>query len=248
MSKKLHRSRQENQMSEETLKDDLSNYNPDRYEKPSVTVDIIICSIKDGRLKVLLIKRKHPPFRDHWAIPGGFVEIEKKETLEETAARELKEETNVENIYIEQLKTYGDPFRDPRMRIITVAYYALIPYNGQFKNLQAGDDAKEAEWFPLDEPPKNLSFDHAQILQDCLTRLRGKILYAPLAFELVPKKFTWSELQSVYEIVLGHKLFPSNFRRKIRAMYKTTVLKTKKKEGFGRPRILLTYRGMKKTL
>ena len=229
------------------LKEDLSNYTPDGYKHPSVTVDVIICSIKEGELKVLLIKRKYPPFRDHWAIPGGFVDIEAKETLEESATRELKEETGVENIYIEQLKTYGNPDRDPRMRIITVAYYALIPYNGQFKNIKAGDDAKETGWFPLNNLPKNLGFDHAQILQDTLVRLQGKIQYFPLAFELVPKKFTWAELRTVYEVILGHKLRPSNFIRKIRSQYCINVLKTKKRTR-GRPRELLTYRGTKRAL
>jgi len=224
----------------------LKKYNPNDYKKPSVTCDIIICSIKEGALKVLLIKRKYPPFKNCWAIPGGFVDIDAKESLEATAARELKEETGLENIYIEQLKTYGDPGRDPRMRIITVAYYALVPYNGQFKDMKAGDDAKEAEWFSMYDIP-DTGFDHHIILWDALQRLRGKILYSPIAFELVPKEFTWTELQAVYEMILGHKLTPSNFRRKIRSMYKVTPLK-KTKKGRGRPKALLVYKGVKEAL
>ena len=113
----------------EKLKDDLSNYNPKDYDSPSVTVDIAILSIIENDLKVLLIKRKYPPFRGYRAIPGGFVDIYRNETLKETALRELMEETNLKDIYIEQLKTYGDPNRDPRKRVITVAYFALVPYN-----------------------------------------------------------------------------------------------------------------------
>jgi 8-oxo-dGTP diphosphatase len=227
------------------LKDDLSNYNHNKYQKPSVTVDIIICTIMEGTLKVLLIKRKQPPFKDSWAIPGGFVDIAAKETLEETALRELKEETNLEGIFIEQLKSYGDPDRDPRLRVITVAYYALVPYECQFKSMRAGDDAKEAAWFNLNKPPSEMAFDHAKILQDALVRIQGKVLYSPIAFKLVPKKFTWSVLQTVYEIILGYKV--SNFRRKMRSLYKILPMK-ERVLGRGRPKVLLQYKGLKEQI
>lgn len=229
------------------LKDDVSNYDENKYKKPSVTVDIAICSILDNDLKVLLIKRKYPPFRNHWAIPGGFVDIDQKESLKDTAKRELKEETGLEGIYIEQLKTYGDPDRDPRMRIITVAYFALIPAEKlSDKMIRAADDAKEAEWFSLRNLPENLAFDHKKILQELKNRLIGKISYTPIAFSLVPEKFTWPMLQHVYEIVMGRKLITPNFRRKIKSIYEIKELKTKSKmKSPGRHSTFLKYKKMK---
>lgn len=231
------------------LKDDLSNYDDTKYKKPSVTVDIIICTILNGKLHVLLIKRRDPPFRGRWAIPGGFLQVEANETLETAAARELKEETNLENIFIEQLKTYGDPGRDPRTRVVTVAYYALIPYNMVKDMVRAGDDAAEAKWFqfPLYE---KLAFDHNKILTDALLRIRGKIVYTPIAFNLVPKEFTWAELQATYEAILGTEIPPTNFARwiKSRHIISETGLRQKRKSGTGRPRALLEYRGERSTI
>lgn len=226
------------------LKDDLSNYDDSKYKKPSLTVDVIILTIQSGKLKVLLIKRKHPPFRDHWAIPGGFVEIASEESLEAAANREIKEETNLENLYIEQLKTYGDPKRDPRTRVVTVAYIALMPYHLlESQKLEAGSDAKEAEWFDLADciEDEKLAFDHKQILQDACERVRGKIWYSDLAFNFVPAKFTWAQLQNVYEIILGGKrLTASNFRRKISSLYNVVELKSSCKCQAGRPATHLT--------
>jgi len=229
----------------EHLKEDASNYNKAVYENPAVTVDIAIYCIQGAYLKVLLIQRKHPPFRDCWAIPGGFVNIKENETLEETARRELFEETNLKGVYLEQLKTYGDPSRDPRMRIITVAYFALMPGNFLQNNLiRAKDDATKAEWFSLrDLPP--LAFDHKNILEDLLIRLIGKISYTPIAFSLLPEKFTWNQLREVYEIILGKELVPANFRRKISSMYKLKILRAKKKDGRGRPSTYIRYIGLK---
>ncbi len=139
------------------------------YEKPSVTVDIAVCSIIRGELNVLLIKRKNPPFKGSWALPGGFLDVAAKESLEETAARELQEETSLNGIIMEQLKTYGDPGRDPRTRVITVAYYAMVPYT-KVSLVKAGDDAAEVQWFPLRKLPE-LAFDHRIILSDILIRL-----------------------------------------------------------------------------
>lgn len=228
------------------LNEDASNYDSEAFEKPSVTVDMCICSIIKSDLKVLLIKRKYPPYRGYWAIPGGFVDLPKKETLEKTAARELGEETGLKNIYIEQLKTYGDPDRDPRMRIITVAYFALVPYNSlKNQNIKADDDAEDVGWFSLRKLPKKLAFDHKKILNDLLIRLVGKISYTNIAFSLLPVRFTWSELQKVYEIVLGKSLIAPNFRRKIRSMYNLKKLETKKEKKAGRPPIYLKYISMK---
>lgn len=228
--------------------DDVSNYDANAYERPSVTVDICICTIKDGDLKVLLIKRKHPPFRDFWAIPGGFVDVGKNETLHETAQRELQEETSTKDIYLEQLMTYGDPDRDPRMRIITVSYFALIPETKlQGQNIHAGSDAKETGWFSLRNPEVygQIAFDHKNILSDLLIRLEGKISYTPIAFSLLPKRFTWIQLQEVYEAVLGKKLSRANLRRKVRAMYKIRELRRKRIGRRGRPSVYLRYEGVK---
>lgn len=230
----------------ELLKDDVSNYDKDAYEKPSVTVDVAICTIMDDELKVLLIKRKHPPFRNRWAIPGGFVEIEKKEGLEKTARRELEEETNVKNIYMEQLKTYGAPDRDPRLRVITVAYFALLPFD-KINQVRAGDDAKEANWFSVMDLPE-LAFDHKIIVADLLERLSGKILYTPIAFSLLPEQFTWTELQNIYEIVLNRKLIAPNFRRKIKSMYEVEECRaTKKLNSPGKPPKYLKFIQVKET-
>ncbi len=230
----------------ELLNDDLSNYDKDAYEKPSVTVDVAICTIIDDELKVLLIKRKHPPFRNSWAIPGGFLEVEKNEQLEQTARRELAEETNVKNIYLEQLKTYGDPNRDPRLRVITVAYFALLPVD-KINSIKAGDDAKEVDWFSIMKLPK-LAFDHKIILEDLLVRLSGKILYTPIGFRLVPEEFTWTELQKTYEIILNRKLIAPNFRRKIMSMYELEECSTTKKlKSAGKPPKYLKFIKVKDT-
>jgi 8-oxo-dGTP diphosphatase len=231
----------------------LKGYNPNRYERPSVTCDIAICSVINSVLKVLLIKRKNPPYKDQWAIPGGFVDLPARETLEETAARELYEETGLKGIFIEQLKTYGDPDRDPRMRVITVAYYALVPYN-QVEDIMAGDDAAEAEWFPIrklliDGVTCELAFDHRTLLEDVLARLVGKVSYTPVAFNLIPKEFTWTELQMVFEAILGRKFIVPDFRKSILSKYNIKVLNKKKKvDGKGRPSNLLNLGGEKKRI
>jgi 8-oxo-dGTP diphosphatase len=155
---------------DEPLKDDLSNYDASTYERPSVTVDICICSIIDNVLKILLIKRKNPPFRDHWAIPGGFLDLSLNETLEEAALRELREETCLDGISVEQLKTYGDPKRDPRTRVVSVVYFAIVPWSEIQGKVEAKDDAKEAQWFDLNALPE-LAFDHSIILRDLLNRI-----------------------------------------------------------------------------
>jgi 8-oxo-dGTP diphosphatase len=237
----------------------LKTYNPNIYKHPSITVDVCICTIlmrEDGsfydhekNIQVLLIKRKNPPFRDCWALPGGFLDVPEKETLDETAHRELFEETHLKGIYIEQLKTYGDPDRDPRTRVITTAYFALVPWQESLKKgVQAGDDAKEARWFNLRCPPSNLAFDHPKILKDLVARLEGKVSYTPIAFNFLPRKFTWAQLQTVYEIILNKKLVIPNFRRKIRSMYDLQELKEQKESPLGRPARLLKFVREKRTL
>ena len=174
----------------------------------SVTVDLVIFTVREDALQVLLVRRGLPPFKGQWALPGGFVR--ERETLEEAARRELREETGVENVYLEQLYTFGDPGRDPRGRTVTVAYYALTPQ----APLRASTDAAEAAWFPAARAPR-LAFDHAKILDAGLRRLRAKLGYTTVGFELLPPTFTLTDLQRLYETILERPLDKRNFRRKI---------------------------------
>jgi 8-oxo-dGTP diphosphatase len=178
-----------------------------------VTVDVVIFTVRNGALQVLLVKRGVPPFRDQFAIPGGFVHED--ESLEDAALRELYEETGVRNVFLEQLYTFGDPHRDPRGRIITVAYYALIGL--EKLAVTAGADAAEAKWFQMGSLPA-LAFDHGRVLAYSHERLRNKLEYTTVGFQLLQEKFTLSELQAVYEAILGKRLDKRNFRRKIRQL------------------------------
>jgi len=174
----------------------------------SVAVDLVIFTVRDGALQVLLIERGIAPFKGQWALPGGFVRD--RETLEEAARRELEEETGLREVYLEQLFTFGDPERDPRGRIVSVAYYALTPP----APLRAATDAANAAWHPAARPPK-LAFDHAKILRTGLERLRAKLGYSTVGFELLPRQFTLTELQALYEAILERPLDKRNFRKKI---------------------------------
>jgi 8-oxo-dGTP diphosphatase len=175
-----------------------------------LTVDIVIFTIEQGALKVLLVKRGIEPFAGQYAIPGGFV-LE-NESLDQAAMRELREETGVAEVYLEQLYSFGDPRRDPRGRVVTVAYYALI--SADHSQLRAGSDAAAAAWFAVDAVP-DLAFDHAKILAYAVERLRNKLEYTTVGFQLLPERFSLSELQEVYEAILGKKLDKRNFRRKL---------------------------------
>jgi 8-oxo-dGTP diphosphatase len=185
------------------------------HPRPSVTVDCVVfgLDLEAADLKILLIQRKKDPFAGDWAFPGGFVE--EGETLEESAKRELQEETGISRLYLEQLYTFGDPGRDPRGHTVTVAYYALVKLSDHAP--KAADDAKAVDWFSVSKPPK-LAFDHAKILKVALERLRAKVRYQPIGFELLPAKFTLSQLQRLYEIVLERPLDKRNFRKKILGM------------------------------
>ncbi len=182
----------------------------EKYPKPSVTIDVIIFTIKDNDLKVLLVKRKIEPFKDKWALPGGFVQID--EPLEQAAKRELEEETGVKNVYLEQLYTFGDPERDPRGRVITIAYMALIKSDDI--KLQAATDVSDAQWFSIKKIPK-LAFDHKKILDYSVQRLKWKLEYTTVAFSLLPKKFAISQVQKIYEIAFNKKFDKRNFAKKI---------------------------------
>jgi 8-oxo-dGTP diphosphatase len=214
--------------SEETF---LREYDASAYPRPSVTVDIVVFTVTDSDLKVLLIQRGNPPFEGCWAFPGGFVKVRENddqgESLDEAAARELAEETGLPrgSVFLEQLYTFGAPGRDPRTRVITVAYYALVRPD-LVPVVEAGSDAAEAKWFSVAEelPELDLAFDHDAILDEAVKRIRGKIDYAPLAFELVPSTFTIAELRAVYEAIKGHAYDPGNFRRRFMRMQTDGVI------------------------
>jgi len=183
-----------------------------KYPHPSVTVDCVVFGLDEGVLKLLLIKRLLAPFKDKWALPGGFVLMD--EDLETAALRELKEETGVDDLYLEQFQAYGKPNRDPRERVITIAYFAIV---NLFKyTLKASTDAKEAEWYPVNDLP-SLAFDHENIVLNALSKLQNKVLREPLVFEFIPEKFTLPQVQFVYETILQKKLDKRNFRKKLLA-------------------------------
>jgi 8-oxo-dGTP diphosphatase len=183
------------------------------YARPALTVDCVVFGLDQSDLKVLLIQRRLEPFQHAWALPGGFVRVD--ETLDEAARRELAEEAGVTDVYLEQLYTFSDLDRDPRERVVTVAYYALAKLSDH--RIRAATDAMGVGWFSLDELPK-LAFDHAHIVTRAHERLRGKVRYAPIGFELLPARFTLTQLQRLYELVLGAELDKRNFRKKILSM------------------------------
>lgn len=260
----------------------LKSYDASRYERPSVTVDMLIFTVSDEEadnyrklpekaLKLLLIKRGNHPYKGHWALPGGFVEL--TESLDEAAFRELKEETGLEKVYLEQLYTWGDVGRDPRTRVISTSYMALADASELIP--EAGDDADEAKWFTVsfkacqDQKTitstgsvrevtcqlvlesgsdrlhatvkharttegnhigirweildsEGLAFDHAKIIAYGVDRLRNKIAYTDIAFHLMPDRFTLTQLQQVYEVILEKELLKANFRRKVALMVHET--------------------------
>jgi 8-oxo-dGTP diphosphatase len=211
---------------------------PHTYEYPraALTVDCVVFGFDEAELKVLLIQRGLPPFKGKWALPGGFVRVD--ETLDDAARRELSEETGLENVFLEQLYTVGTVHRDPRERVVSVAYYALVklaehPATG-------ATDASDARWFPAGESPP-LAFDHADILRMGLDRLRGKVRYEPIGFELLPEKFTLSQLQHLYEAVLEAELDKRNFRKKILSMGLLVPLKERVRAGAHRPAQLFRF-------
>jgi 8-oxo-dGTP diphosphatase len=184
------------------------------YPRPAVTVDCVVFGLDElQQLKVMLIQRGIAPFKNQWALPGGFVQWD--ESVDAAAVRELQEETGIEQIFLEQLYTFGEINRDPRDRVITVAYYALI--NIAEYQIRAQTDASNAAWFLVQQVP-DLAFDHQQILKVAQQRLKGKLRYQPIGFELLPQKFTLTQLQRLYETVLEQKLDKRNFRHKLLKM------------------------------
>jgi 8-oxo-dGTP diphosphatase len=184
------------------------------YPRPAVAVDCVVFGLDDDELKVLLIQRQLEPFQHQWALPGGFVRLD-DESLEDAARRELAEETGLTRVYLEQLYSFGDAGRDPRERVVTIAYYALAKMSDHA--VRAATDAENVGWFSVHDLP-TLAFDHERIVEVALERLRGKVRYAPIGFELLPPKFTLSELQQLYETILEQQLDKRNFRKKIASL------------------------------
>lgn len=176
-----------------------------------VTVDVVAFSVQQSSLEVLLIKRKYDPFRSSWALPGGFITDEDR-SVEDAAARELVEETNVSKVHLEQLYTFGDQGRDPRGRVVTIAHLALM--RAPDVELKASTDASGVAWWPIKELP-SLAFDHAEIIDYAFQRLKYKIEYTAAAFKLLPDKFTLRDLQNVYEVILEREIDNRNFRKKL---------------------------------
>jgi 8-oxo-dGTP diphosphatase len=206
-----------------------------KYPRAALTVDCVVFGFDEDELKVLLIERGLPPFKGQWALPGGFVRVD--ETVDDAARRELEEETGLRGVFLEQLYTFGGLKRDPRERIVSVAYFALVKL--ALSQTRAATDAADARWFPVSKIPK-LAFDHLTIFDTALARLRSKLRYQPVGFELLPPKFSLSQLQHLYETVLGAPLDKRNFRKKVQSLGLLIPLK-ETSEGPGRPAQLFRF-------
>ncbi len=206
---------------------------PERY---TVAVDVVMFTIQDGALKALLVTRESPPFRGAWALPGGFVRTD--ESVDEAALRELQEETGINTVYLEQLYTFGDLDRDPRGRVIAVSYYAAVDWE-QFR-LNARANRSTARWFPVKRLP-TMAFDHKKIVSYALERLRNKVNYTSVAFQLLPTRFTLSELQQAYEVILDQPLDKRNFRKKMLQLGMLKDTGQQRVEGRQRPARLYAF-------
>lgn len=209
------------------------------YEQPAVTVDLVIFTVHEDMLKVMLVKRAEEPFADHWSLPGGFLKA--SESLEDAALRVLKEKAGVENVYLEQLYTFGNPDRDPRARVITVTYFALIPW----KELPQPPSLKviDLTWAPVNDLPR-LAFDHGNIVEYAVRRLRAKAGYSNIVYGLMPRQFRLSELQRMYEIILDDQLDKRNFRKRMLATGLLQETGRKEIAGAHRPAMLYKFKKM----
>ncbi|MGN6553788.1 MAG: NUDIX hydrolase [Verrucomicrobiota bacterium] len=207
-----------------------------KYPRAALTVDCVVFGFDESELKVLLIQRALDPFKGKWALPGGFVRVD--EPLDDAARRELEEEAGLKEVFLEQLYTFGAVNRDPRERVVSVAYYALVKLAAH--ETKAATDAADAKWFPISQLPK-LAFDHGDIFETALARLKGKVRYQPIGFELLPPKFTLSQLQHLYEAVLGTELDKRNFRKKVLGFDLLVPLKETQMVGRHRPAQLFRF-------
>jgi 8-oxo-dGTP diphosphatase len=207
-----------------------------QYPRAALTVDCVVFGFDEEELKVLLIERGLEPFKGKWALPGGFVRVD--ETLDDSARRELEEEAGLKNVFLEQLYTFGAIHRDPRERVVSVAYFSLVKLAAH--ETKAATDAADARWFPISKIPK-LAFDHAEILAAALARLKGKVRYEPIGFELLPPKFTLSQLQHLYEAALATNLDKRNFRKKVLSYGLLVPLKEQQMTGRHRPAQLFRF-------
>jgi len=205
-------------------------------DRHAVAVDVVLFTIQDELLKVLLVKRASPPFRGWWSLPGGSVT--RDESVDEAALRALQEETGITTVYLEQLYTFGDLDRDPRGRVLTVSYYAVLHWE-QFQ-VKARRRAAGARWFAVKRLP-NLAFDHRRIVGSALERLRNKVNYTSVAFQLLPKRFTLPELQRAYEVILDQPLDKRNFRKKMLQLGILRPTAERKTEGRQRPARLYAF-------
>ena len=240
----------------------LSEYDPSAFERPSVAVDVVLLSIVDGRLATLLVERAEHPDKGAWALPGGFVRM--TESLDAAAARVLREKAGVSEIFLEQLYTFGDPKRDPRTRVISVAYYALVderrlaartvhdsaiarvgvPWEGEAGGpvtLHPSGEAPSGEALSGERTPLRIAFDHAEIVGTAVKRIRGKLDYAPIGFELLPAAFTLLDLQRVHETVLGRSLNKDSFRRRMLASGRLAPSGASQEDVGHRPAALYRY-------
>ena len=206
------------------------------YPRAALTVDCAVFGFDGERLKLLLIERGLEPFKGRWALPGGFVRVE--EELEYAARRELLEETGISEVVLEQFQTFGGIKRDPRERVVSVAYFALTRLDDH--RPQASTDARQAVWFNANELPK-LAFDHQTIIAQALTHLRSRVRVEPIGFHLLPPKFTLTQLQGLYESVLGREVDIRNFRKRVLAMELVVAIKKEFQRGRQRPAQLYRF-------
>lgn len=216
------------------LLDDVSNYDSTAYENPAVTTDICVCRLSGSDIEVLLIKRKYPPYKDRWAIPGGFINKD-KEGLTECAKRELYEETGVTGIPMYQFDAYGSPNRDPRMHVVTIAYYSIVNEEiMDYNSLNAGDDAKEYGWFKFNNLPE-MAFDHLDILTDLWSKLKSDVFSGKTVFEYIQTQFTLRQLMQLHSAFGA--VDAGNFRKYIKSRYNLKALDTKVDTGGRKARL-----------
>lgn len=215
----------------------MENTNHPDFEHPSVTVDLVIFTVNEDQLKILLVKRAEDPFMGYWSIPGGFLKV--NESLDDAAVRVMNEKTGVQEIYLEQLYTFGAPQRDPRARVITVSYFALTPW----QNLRQPESSKitDLAWFAVKKLP-DLAFDHASILEYAITRLRAKASYSNIVYGLLPERFRLSDLQKIYEIIGNKEMDKRNFRKRMLATGLLQETGSKDLVGAHRPAMLYKFK------